>query len=327
MKKEEKLLHAIGGVDNDLIADAMKPRKRKKPVLLRWTAAAACICLLLTVTVGAAKWGVEWWHGKDERYEKYTVDWKYPLAPVTVRQEAIDELERWVLWAWGVDGRREDGIRATWPDTYYIGAYLENAQRIRTVADLEEYLGIELTTSPEIDANCLAVRERRESREGNRIIAAIELLGLTEVISDAEIEYAETNKVSLGGIEVELDLGYCGTNCKARMKIFIPLTQNFADDFPAEDWWFASVAGPTWSDYEDGQFDVEELEISGKEVVVFSEPVDDLDGGATALAVYSNGGIGYYLYCIAEDWDNSESHPTVYQHGRERLMELLENLE
>lgn len=325
--KEEKLLRAIGGIDDDMIDSAMETQKKKHPTWVRWTAIAACLCLMLTVTVGATKWGVEWWHGEYEPYEQYTVDWKYPLAPVTVRQEAIDELERWLLWSWGVDGRDDEcGLRATQPDTNYIGAYLQGAEKIRTVADLEDYLGIELTTSPQIDADCLAVREKREA-SGNRILAAIDLIALTELISDAEIEYAETGKVSLGGIEVDMDLGYLGTNCKARMRMFIPLTRNFVDDFPAKDWWFAAVAGPSWTDYENGQFEVEELEISGKEVVVFSDPVDDLKECPTALAVYSDNGIGYYIYCMAEDWEGYENHANVYQHGRERLMELLEDLE
>ena len=54
MKREETLLRAIGGVDDDLIAAAMEPRKKKRPALIRWAAVAACVCLMLTVTVSAA---------------------------------------------------------------------------------------------------------------------------------------------------------------------------------------------------------------------------------------------------------------------------------
>lgn len=315
MKNEEKLLHAIGQADDRLIAEAMDFRRERKPAVLRWMAVAACVCLLLTATVGAAKWGIEWWHGKDERYEQYTVDWKYPLAPVEVREEAVVELEKWVQWAWGVDGMNEQGLRVTWPDSYYIGSYLDRTEKLETIADLEEYLGIDLTTSTGIDESCMEVAD------------SIDIIALTELISDAEKEYAETNRVSLGGIEVELNLGYCDTNTKARMKIFIPLTQNFAEDFPAKDWWFNTIAGPTWSEIENGQFEAEEHNISGKEVVVFREPVDDLEHDAKAVAIYSDGGIGYYLYCIAEDWTGYDGHSTTYQHGAERLMALLETLE
>lgn len=313
MKREEKLLEAIGSVQDYMVQEAM--RRTKRPPAFRWTAIAACICLVLTATVGAAKWGIEWWHGENERYEQYTVDWKYPLAPVQIREEAVSELERWLQWGWGVDGMDEYGNRATWPDSYYIGAYLQDADELRSVADLEEYLGIDLTTSPEIDASCQSIG------------AEIDVTALTELIADAEIEYAETGRVSLGGVEVDLNLGYLGTNCKTRMKMFIPVTENFVEDFPAKDWWFAATAGTAWSDYEIGQFEVEELTISGREVVIFSDPTDDLEDCPTALAVYSDGRIGYLLYCIAEDWSGYDSRTNIYRHGSERLMELLEELE
>ncbi len=313
MTREEKLLRAIGSVQDHMIQEAMDYAKR--PPAFRWAAIAACICLLLTATVGAAKWGIEWWHGTNERYEQYTVDWKYPLAPVEIREEAVSELERWLQLGWGVDGRDEYGNRATWPDSYYIGAYLQHTDKLRSMADLEKYLGIDLTTSPEIDASCQSPG------------AEIDVIALTELIADAEIEYAETGRVSLGGIEVDLNLGYLGTNCKTRMKMFIPMTENFVEDFPAKDWWFATTAGTAWSDYEIGQFEVEELTISGREVVIFADPTDDLETCPTALAVYSDGRIGYLLYCIAEDWSGYENHKNIYRHGSERLMELLEGLE
>lgn len=313
MKREEKLLHAIGSVQDYMVQEAME--RTRRPPAFRWAAIAACICLLLTATAGAAKWGIEWWHGKNERYEQYTVDWKYPLAPVEIREEAVSELERWLQWGWGVDGMNESGNRATCPDSFYIGAYLQDADKPRSVADLEEYLGIDLTTSPEIDAGCKASG------------AEIDVIALTELIADAENEYAETGRVSLGGIEVDLNLGYLGTNCKVRMKMFIPMTENFVDDFPARDWWFMTTAGPAWSDYEIGQFEVEELTISGREVVIFSDPTDDLEDCPTAVAVYSDGRIGYLLYCIAEDWSGYDSRMNIYRHGSERLMELLMGLE
>ena len=330
MKQEEKLLRAIGGVDDELVAEAMEYRQapRHRGSWLRWTAVAACVCLLLTVTVGAAKWGVEWWHGTDERHEQYTVDWRYPLEPVTIRQEAHEELEKWLQWGWGVDGRNEEyGNRAMWPDSYYVGAYLSGVDKVRTISDLEDYLGLDLATSPGIDGCCETIWEEAQASGDDQPRDAVSVIALSELIADAEIEYAETGEVSLGGILVEMHLGYLGTNCKTGMKIFIAQTQDFADGFPAEEWWSAVVSGPTWSDYEDGKFEVEELTISGKEVVIFSTPVDDLDRYPTALAVYCEDGIGYYIYCTAENWEGSETHQNVYQHGRERLMELLEGLE
>lgn len=52
--KEEKLLHAIGGIDDDLIDSAMAAKKRTHLTWVRWVAVAACLCLLLVSPVGAA---------------------------------------------------------------------------------------------------------------------------------------------------------------------------------------------------------------------------------------------------------------------------------
>ena len=63
MKTEEKLLHAIGGVDERLIEEALEIRVKRKPAILRWVAVAACVCLLLASPVGASMVGrlVELW--------------------------------------------------------------------------------------------------------------------------------------------------------------------------------------------------------------------------------------------------------------------------
>ncbi len=76
MKKEEKLLRAIGGVDDDLIADAMEPQKRKKqPAWLRWTAVAACLCLLLASPAGANMIG-----GIVEEFRSVRAPERYPAT-------------------------------------------------------------------------------------------------------------------------------------------------------------------------------------------------------------------------------------------------------
>ena len=58
MKTEEKLLHAIGGVDERLIEEALEVKARRKPAILRWVAVAACVCLLLASPVGASVVGM-----------------------------------------------------------------------------------------------------------------------------------------------------------------------------------------------------------------------------------------------------------------------------
>ena len=54
MKKEEKLLRAIGGVGDDLIARAAQPVKKQSAVWVKWAALAACCSL----AIGAAALGL-----------------------------------------------------------------------------------------------------------------------------------------------------------------------------------------------------------------------------------------------------------------------------
>lgn len=51
--KNDKLLFAMDGIGDDLIAGAMEPKKQRRRPLLRWAAAAACVCLVTAVTAGA----------------------------------------------------------------------------------------------------------------------------------------------------------------------------------------------------------------------------------------------------------------------------------
>lgn len=52
--KEEKLLRAIGSIDDELIDSAMETQRKKHPTWVRWAAIAACLCLLAASPVGAA---------------------------------------------------------------------------------------------------------------------------------------------------------------------------------------------------------------------------------------------------------------------------------
>lgn len=53
--KEEKLLHAMDAIDDELIRAAMEaPERKLRRAWVKWVAAAACMCLLLASPVGAA---------------------------------------------------------------------------------------------------------------------------------------------------------------------------------------------------------------------------------------------------------------------------------
>lgn len=53
--KNEKLIHAIGKIDDDLIYHAVNDVKvRKKSVWLRWAAAAACLCIIAVTVISVS---------------------------------------------------------------------------------------------------------------------------------------------------------------------------------------------------------------------------------------------------------------------------------
>lgn len=124
MKKEVKLLRAIGGVDDDLIADAMEPQKRKKqPAWLRWTAVAACLCLLLTFPVGAVM---------GESLYKF--------------KNGHGVIEHCVLERITVDSLSEEALAAFPDETGAVSYVLRDS-----IAASEKFLGIELPDNPMLE--------------------------------------------------------------------------------------------------------------------------------------------------------------------------------
>ena len=328
MKREEMLLRAIGGVQDQMIHEAME--KKKRPSALRWAAVAACICLMLTVTAGAAKWGVDWWQGRQMGYILHTgqdiewtfeeelghtVEWKYPLSPVRIRQEAVDEMTKELNHWWSYRYNHDGGIDPDFADQHFtIGIGYDAGERFSTIAELEEYLGIDLNISPEIDAAA------RNCMESNDVNTWLEIAIYGDLNRDAEQEYLQTGKITLQGIHITVRMGFSETNCKSWMDIVVPVTQKFADTYPNE---------VIFNVDENKPFQVETKEFSGREVLVIRDSNEDLQlmGTVKAYGVYGADGIGYCVHSLAEDWGNTEKHPTVYQRGLERLMELLENLE
>lgn len=328
MRQEEKLLRAIGGVDDELIADAMEPRKNKRPALIRWAAVAACVCLVLTASVGAEKWGVEWWNGQKEAYGMFgdeemgytletrqitTVEWKYPFEPVTIRQEALDELTGQLNQQWDYRWMVDEGFNEDMADYHFLTGMPQTIEeRITTISELEAYLGVDLVTSPKIDAaafNCMHT---------NDIGIWLEVGLLGDIYRDAAQEHEQNGAISLQGIHITVRMGFSKTNCKSWMEIYIPITQKFADTYPAEVLYDAWNLDP---------LTVETHKFSSREVLVVCDPLEPLEDNPEACGIYGADGIGYNVHCLVEDWDGAEDHPAVYQHGSERLMELLENLE
>ena len=55
---KDKIIDAVGKIDDDMIedVDALRQRKQKKTVWVRWAAMAACLCIVVTGTVAVLRW-------------------------------------------------------------------------------------------------------------------------------------------------------------------------------------------------------------------------------------------------------------------------------
>lgn len=124
--KEENLLHAIGGIDDDLIDSAMTAQRKKHPVWVRWAAAAACLCLLLASPVGAAM---------GESLEKFFNNGN--LEFINRDRMRLKELSAEAL--------------AAFPDEEGQANYIT----LDSEADAEAFLGIELPDNPMLQASTL----------------------------------------------------------------------------------------------------------------------------------------------------------------------------
>lgn len=113
--KNEKILFAMDGIGDDLITAAMEPRKQKRRPLLRWAAAAACVCLVLTATVGADTLG-NVLEEVGKTFSSYRAPERY--TSVNFSREAVD-----------IAGEHSDLAHITVP--------------MDTLAELEEFIGME----------------------------------------------------------------------------------------------------------------------------------------------------------------------------------------
>ena len=316
--KEFEIARALTDVSDDLLLEAENAGAPRKTVKLHRLVAVAAIIAMLTVTVGAVKYGIEYRHGRENAGETgwHTLAFEYPLAPVTIRQEAYDELTEALNADWSENWSNEDGWQQNQPELHYRGIAEQVEERICTIGELEEYLGLDLITSPEIDESARLKWEENQAK-GNG--TSILIFPCADMIKYAAQEYTETGGVSLQGVVIWVYLGESGTNAYAGLRICIPLTERFAQTYPAEVW---------YSEPEVGDYEVEALQITGREVLVCTQPTDDLTKTPTALALYSGDGICYYVYASAEPLRHWLDEPDVMLgHGKERLIPLIENLE
>ena len=130
--KTEKLLDAMGGIDDALVADAVQPKKRQSR--LKWAAAAACFCL---IAIGV------WSAG---RFESPAEDVSTDSVAYGFRLEGIENI---VYYPISFEERGRYGLL---PEGA-VGLSPENTYRI-TEADLGEPMGTVAVSGDEALIGC-----------------------------------------------------------------------------------------------------------------------------------------------------------------------------
>lgn len=295
--KEMDLMYAMTDLDEEFLqVRDSKVRKNR----LRKFAAVAAAAALMTVTVCSAVMGTKFQFGQDpDGY--YTIDYRYPMEPVTVLPEVYEDMSKAL-----VDGLLDyqQGIeRGDYevPDTRDLGYSKALDQEILcslgdkfdTLDQVEDYLGVSLRVSTEL----------REMLNTSLHISSSRFEpGLFKVYGPSyEValeEYSNTGTVTPQGIGICAYL-YDGeeNNWYAGLRVYIPLTEEFATQFQPDTWY--SMEGR-------GQYVTREYS-NGSQSFVIAKVEYTEEYGDTCLALYDDGGIGYELYCCAWPTDLEKS--------------------
>ena len=304
--KNEILLEAIGGIDEDLLVRSETFGASHRP--LRRIAMIAAAVMLLAVTVFASAAGIQYWLGRSEDGLYNTLNFRYELSPVSIRPEALEELTSALNDRWA-----EDWEIVSEMDTYYYHAlpYSETSTALRGISDLEDFLGIDLLVTPELEASTLAYLEEAAPGSGSEHIH-LHLYGPRR--EDAMEEYSDTGAITLQAIGVQIYLSGQGTNCYGGLRLLIPLTEEFAESCPQETWY------SELSDYQ-----VEQTQFGN--VPVYLCTADNASDRSTALALYGDGSNGYYAYVATEPAKWSKEYPGGWvDDPMELLLPLIQNL-
>lgn len=175
--KEEKLLRAIGGIDDDLIDSAMETQKKKHPTWVRWAAVAACLCLLVASPVGAYMGEALETFIRDGRIEHTNTD---RLRLEDLSPEAL----------------------ADFPDNAGEARYITMDAK----EDAEAYLGFDLPDNPVLEASVAdqlhLLNEYAEELHSHCIIRLSTGKELEPICVDAEFAYR------MGGVPINVMYRY-----------------------------------------------------------------------------------------------------------------------
>lgn len=306
--KPMDIMKNMNDLDERYLAEAeTAPAKPLKTQSFSRIAAIAAVAAVLMLTACAAAVGINYWFGQDDD-GYYKIEYQYPLEPVTINQEAYDDMVQALINEMNYHNAEVEAGNYVETDT----SDLEYSQRLtsatgwmtnspvrdkmtkmKSLEEVEAYLGIELAISPELrDAinNCYNFVEDGETPIG------LGVRGLS--YKEMEAEYEATGSITPQGFSIGVSLEDDETNnWYAGFRIYIPLTEEFAENFRPEPWYSGEEQGQYYTkDYSNGSQDFLIAKVDYTE-----------EYGGTCLAFYANRGVGYELYCCAVPTDFEKS--------------------
>jgi len=314
--KQEDLFEAIGAIEEERLAATEKTVR--KPRLIRIAAIAAIIMLLTAcgVTVGTAlsyKTGKEIvsekeFYAGNIRYNPniqwkdvtmYTVDVDTKMSPQVLNDQVYAKLKKYTTSHWEEDSY---GGRIL---NHHIGKRASGCNPfVSNLEELEEYLEIGLTVSPEIRQAVSDYISTTRRKIGYLDLYIGEVYGAHE-------EYQQTKQVSPSYINLNLPLEYTvdEENMKdtlVRLTVYISLTEEYVEE---------NRVFHFMSQEESGAFKVEERTFGGHNVlIIYNDPQPGALG--RAIAIYNVDGIVYEMNA----WDKEGDGDAL-----EMLMPYLEN--
>ena len=296
--KEMDLMYALTDVDEKFLN--REPAKKVKTPRISRVAALAAVIALVTISVCSAMLGIEYWFGHDgDGY--YTIDYRYPMEPVEIHQQAYEDLadalvENLLYYQNGIEQgdfpkpdtqglSYSDGLDRAW--LYSLGLELD------CLEEVEAYLGLTLNVSPEIRE---AVNSSFQFRSDSNLPVFVMAYG--PCFDEAASEYKSTGSITPQGVGIQFHfLDGEENNWYAGLRVYIPLSTQFAEEFQPDTWYSPEGNGPYRTrEYSNGSQDflIAKLE--------YTEEYGD-----TCLAMYADGGVGYELYCCAWPTDFAKS--------------------
>lgn len=312
--KDMDLMTAMTDLDEDLLNHESTVRLGRQRIARIGFLAA--VLTFWCVSVCGSMIGIDVWFGQDlDGY--YSIDYQYPMEPVVVPAEACDDMANRLVTGLldFCDGIQLGDYQEANTDLLDYSSALDQ-QILFNLEDnpmdlekLEDYLGVDFKISTEL----------------REIINAGILYpfngfnpGYVKVYGpryeDAMEEYSSTGTITPQGIGLNLYLrDEEESNWYAGLRVYIPLTSQFAEQFQPDTWYAQEGMGQYHTrEYSNGQMDFVIAKVDYTE-----------EYGDTCLVFYTDGGIGYELYCCTTyDGDKGE----ICKNSEDIILPLIENL-